>query len=105
MGEGDRRGRQPHSVGGQVEGAEGGGGHQERVDRGADVVVEAGQGQLGRSAAASRLVRRLVDVDRQPGPGQDDRRDQTVGPGTHDDGVHPSHRFVTVPASSLLAPR
>ena len=44
------------------------------MDGGADVVVEAGQRQLGGATAAARLVRRLEDVDGQARPGQDQRR-------------------------------
>ena len=100
MGEGDGRGQQPDPAGGEVDVREGGGGHQERVHRRADVVTEAGDGQLRRAAAPARLVGRLVDVDGQAGPGQGERRDEAVGPGTHDDGVCVPHRLVTVPASS-----
>ena len=43
MGEGDGRGEEPDTVGGQVDVREGGGGDQERVHGRADVVMEAGE--------------------------------------------------------------
>ena len=100
MGEGDRWGQQPDAMGGEVDVREGGGGQQERVHRGADVMTEAGDGQLRRAAAPSGLFSRLVDLDGQAGPGQRERRDETVGSGADDDGVCVPHRSVTVPASS-----
>ena len=90
-------------MGGQIEVAEGGGGQQQRVHRRADVVAEAGQRQLGGAAAASGLVGCLVDVDRQAGAGQDERGNQPVGAGTHDDGVRRPHRCVTALTVSVSA--
>ena len=76
MGEGEGRGEQADTMGREVDVREGRGGHQERVHRRADVVTEAGHGQLRRAAAAARHVGRLVDVDRQArrGPGSTPRR-------------------------------
>ena len=87
MGEGDGRGQEPDPAGGEIDVPEGGRGEQQRVHRRADVVAEAGQRQLGGAAAASGLVGSLVDVDRQAGAGQEERSDQPVGTGTHDDGI------------------
>ena len=59
----------------------------ERMNRGADVVDEAGQRQLGRPQAAAELLGGLVDLHLQPRLGQRDRRRQTVRPGADDDGA------------------
>ena len=72
-------------------------GNRKRMDRGADVVDEARQGQLSRARAAAERVRRLDDQHRPPGPRQRDRRNQPVGARANDDGVR--HRR----AARLLA--
>src|SRR4029079_9177004 len=57
------------------------------VDRAADVVDEAGQGELCGTRPAARLVGRLEDRHREPGPGQRDGRGQPVWAGSDDDRV------------------
>ena len=103
MGEGKGRGQQADPAGGQIEVLEGGRGQQQRVHRRADVVAKAGQRQRGGAAAASGLVGSFVDVDRQAGAGQEERGNQPVGAGTHDDGIGRPHRCIT--ASLSRSPR
>ncbi len=55
--------------------------HAQGVDGGADVVDEAGKGQLLGPAAAARYIGPLQHHDRAAGPGQGHRRRQPVGPG------------------------
>ena len=105
MGERDVGRQQPDAVMRKIEVAEGRRGEQEWVDRGADVVPEAVDGQLGRPAATSGLVRRLVDVDGQTGASQQHGGHQAVRPGAHDDGVGLPHRQLTERASAPLRPR
>jgi hypothetical protein len=57
------------------------------VDRGADVVAEAGQRELGRARAAADGVLRLEDEDRAAGLREGDRGRQPVRAGADDDGV------------------
>ena len=71
----------------QVERTEERRGLSERMDRRADIVDEAGQRQLGRAEAAAELGLRLVDLDREPGPGERDRRREAVRAGTDHDGA------------------
>ncbi len=59
----------------------------ERVNRGADVVTEAREGQLGGPRAAADRGRRLEDEDGAAGPREHDRGRQAVRPRTDDDGV------------------
>ena len=101
VGEGDRRGQQPDAVRGEIDLGEGGGGEQQRVYRGADVVAKAGERQLGCAAAPAGLIRRLVDVDRHAGARQGEGCDEPVGAGTDDDRVCSPHGCVTAPMSFL----
>jgi hypothetical protein len=66
--------------------------HAERVDGRADVVDEAGQGQLGRADPTTGLLGPFEDDDRATGTGQRDRRRQPVGPGADDDRIDGSRR-------------
>jgi hypothetical protein len=52
----------------------------ERVDRGADVVDEPRQRQLGRPQAAAELLLRLVNLDLQAGSRKRDRRREAIRP-------------------------
>ncbi len=61
----------------------------EGVGGGADVVPEAGEGQLGGASAAADLLVALHDEDGQVVPGELDGRGQSVRPGSNDDGVIP----------------
>src|SRR5581483_7268553 len=71
----------------EVELAEAGGRAAERVDRGADVVAEAGKRELlGAHAAADRRLR-FVDEDVESGARKGDRSGKTVRPGSDDDGA------------------
>ena len=54
---------------------------------GEDVVLKAGQRQLGGLGGAAERRRSLDDEHRAPGAGQRDRRGQPVGPGADDDRV------------------
>ena len=105
MGERDVGCQQPDAVMRKVEVAEGRRGEQEWVDRRAHVVAEAVDGQLGRPAAAARVVRRLVDVHGQAGTGQQHGGDESVRPGAHDEDVGLPHRRLTERASVPLRPR
>ena len=61
------------------------------MNRRADVVVEARQGEVeGTSTAPDRLIR-LTDEDGEPSTGQHDRRRQSVGSRTHYDRVIAAH--------------
>ena len=57
------------------------------MDRGADVVGEAGQGELRGPKAAADVGCRFTKHRLDPGPGQHDRGGEPVGPGPDDDGV------------------
>ncbi len=60
----------------------------ERVDRGADVVHEPGQGQLERADAAAESLVRLVDVDVEPRARQLERAGEAVRARADDDRPH-----------------
>ena len=57
----------------------------------ADVVGEAGQRQLLGATAPAGTLGALVDLDREPGTGERQRRGQTVWAGADDDRVRHSH--------------
>jgi hypothetical protein len=59
----------------------------ERVDRRADVVTEAGEGELRGARPAADGVARLEDANGAPGLGEGDRGSEPVRPGADDDGV------------------
>jgi hypothetical protein len=68
------------------------GGHEQRMDRGADVVAESGKRQLRCArTAADRLVR-LDDADGAPGLSQRDRSGKAVRPRPDDDRVKCPYR-------------
>ncbi len=69
----------PHAVLLERQGAQCRGCHAERVDRRAHVVTEAGLGQLGGAAPASRRRCRLEHDDLVAGLGERDRADEAVG--------------------------
>jgi hypothetical protein len=60
----------------------------ERMNRRADVVREAGQRQFGGPRAAADGMVGFEDDDLASGLGQHDRRTQSVGPRTDDDGIN-----------------
>jgi hypothetical protein len=70
-----------------VELAEEGGQRGHRLDGGADVVVEAGQGQLFGPTPASGSRCALEDLDREARARKNERRGEPVGTGTHHGGV------------------
>jgi len=57
------------------------------VDRRADVVHEARQGQLGGARPAAKGLLRFSDEHALAGPGERDRRDEAVRPRPDDDSV------------------
>jgi hypothetical protein len=69
-------------------------------DRGARIVPEAGQGQLGRAQSAAGGVGGLEHADGPPGPGERDGRGQPVRARPDDDRVD---RAVAGPGARLLA--
>ena len=62
-------------------------GERVRVDRRADVMDEAGEGQLGRARPSPDRVGGLEHLDRAARAGEHDRRGQPVRAGADDDGV------------------
>ena len=96
MGEGEGRREQADPVGGEIDVAEGGRGQKERVHRGADVVEVPREGQGCGAAAATGLVGRFPDVDRQAAAGQGQRGNQPIGASAHHDGIGAPHRRITV---------
>ena len=58
---------------------------------GAEVVMEAGQGELGGSAGASELGVALEDLHAQAGLGEGDRGGEAVGSGADDVGCARLH--------------
>ena len=83
----------------------------ERVHRRAHVVQEAGQRELGRAAAATRLVGRLQHQDRGAGLRQVDRRRQPVGTGADDHRVRIAHavgsyagRYLSASGAATMPP-
>jgi hypothetical protein len=60
----------------------------ERVDRRADVVHEAREGQLERADAPAHGLLRLVDFDVEPCAGELERAGEAVRPRPDDDGSH-----------------
>jgi hypothetical protein len=71
----------------EVERPEEGRAGNERVDRGADVVTEPGERQLGGSRPAADRVVRFEDQDGAAGLRERDRGGETVRPRTDDDRV------------------
>jgi len=72
---------------------------RERVNRRADVVVKAGDRQLGRAGAAADRLGALDHVDGAPAARQLDRGGQAVGPGAYDDRVYQGRRVAGLPAA------
>src|SRR5262249_12980588 len=62
-------------------------GDRHRVDRGAEIVLEAGQRQLSRASAAAKSRLSFEDDDRAALLGNCDRRGQAVGARADDEGV------------------
>ena len=71
----------------------------QRQDRGADVVLEAWERQLGGARSAAGRRGRLVDTDRAPCTGQGDRGGQPVRSGPHHDRIEVSHPDRVWPAA------
>jgi hypothetical protein len=63
----------------------GAGGH--RVNGGAGIVNEPGQGELGRAGGAPGGFHSLEDEDAQPGAGEQNGRGQAIGAGADDDRI------------------
>ena len=82
VGDGRRREHPFHAAGGEVERSEERRGDRRRVDRRAEVMDEARQGQLGGSGAAAGRFGGLVDPDgnARPGQGRSQRRGRSVRP-------------------------
>ena len=103
---------------GQRQPAQEGRRQRQRVDRRADVVHEAGQGQLGRSGTAADRRRGLDDPHRQPLSCQRDRGGESIRPRAHHDRIagaaevvmlprqcrHPAHPGYRDPNSNRTAP-
>src|ERR1700736_5400127 len=74
------------------------------MDRGADIVVKAGQGEILGPASPSWSVMSFVHLHRQPGPGEGDGRREAVGAGSDDDGVRRLHSSSTVASAPTAQP-
>ncbi len=84
----------------EVERAEERRGEAQRVDRGARVVDEPRQRELGGAGPAADLVGGFVHPYGPPGPGELDRRGEPVGPRPDDDRVEPVRAHGRVAAAS-----
>jgi hypothetical protein len=58
--------------------------HGKRVNGGAEIVAEAGEGEWQRASRSTRLSLGLENFDTKPGLRENDRGSEAVGPGSND---------------------